>query len=493
MELFNRFKLAYKAFKGSAPDPRLAVKAAYSAAEYSPNRRQVHAPVTSARVDISTTPRMRIVGLSRYLEQNDALVNRFLDLMEQYVVGPHGLRIRPASLEQQWNANAQREIDEWSPYADLCSRQSFDQLQSLICRLWAVDGEVFIYLTQSPDTGRPRIQLLETQQVATPPHLRGDRDIVDGVELTEYGRPEAYWIWTGGDQNPLNKEGWSRVPADRIVHVFEPSRAGQVRGLPLFHAVINDLLDLQELQGLEMLAAKDAAVTSKVIKTKTPDMTEDDMGVGASLRKVQPSEEDTIDKSTYYREVLGAETAVLQDGDEMEQFQSNRPSVAVQQFWDHVIARSMAGAGLPVEVVLLSRTGGTQTRAALDMANAWFRSRSAALSQHLGRVYEYVIGSAIDEGLLKSPPFDWRKYRYTPPRAINVDAGRNSAALINEWRSGFRSLDMICSEMGLEWKDVVNQRIEEITYIKELAAQKGHKRAEVMLLDPNELSAGVED
>ena len=480
----------------SDPSEGSVVLASYPAAQSTPNRRTIQASVQSARLDISPFERLRMVAISRELERGDALVNRFLDLAEQYSVGPNGLRLRPASADAEWAKLARLEFEGWMPYADIASRQGWSQLESLILRLMLVDGEIFIFLTESEESGRPRVQLLETQCVATPPHLRAyeGRQIVEGVELDANGRPTAYWVALQSAPSPyvgFNQQ-WERVPAEQIIHVFEPSRPGQVRGLPIFYPVINDILDLQELQGLEMLAAKDAAETSKVINNETGEAHQETSGIGDSLRRrvaAAAAPETEEQRQAYYQQAIGGKTVVLKRGDDMKQFESQRPSVAVQQFWDYVGARAMAGAGLPIEIIIMKSLQGTMTRAALDMANAWFRSRSAALVGHLGRVYEHVIERSHAQGFLPSLPADWRKFRYTPPRSINVDVGRQSVALINEWKAGWRTLDEIANQLGYEWEEILEQKAREMAFAKELAARYGIDRAELIQMTPNETAA----
>jgi len=466
--IFSRLRLAGAALSGKAMTRKQANQAGYAAAEFSRARKFRHVPVRSAREDITKLERTRLVGLSRDMERNDALVNRFLDLLEQYAVGPHGLRISPVSTDEEWNRLAEDQITAWAPYADLSTRMSWGQMQSLIARLWAVDGEVFLHLTESPDSQRPRIQILESHQVAQPPGNVTNAEVVDGIELADYGRPVAYWVDRG-------KDNWVRLEAESVVHVMEPARAGQFRGLPIFHPVLNDLLDLQELQELEMLVAKDHARTSKVVESESGELDEE-YEIGGSLLPAEESQ----DREAYYERALGAETVVLRPGDKFEQFQSTRPSEAVQKFWDYVSARAMAGLGVPVQIVLLGSLQGTMTRAALDMANGFFRARSAALAEHFARVHHYVLEKARESGNLPFLPSDWRKWRYTPPRAINVDVGRNSAALIKEFESGFRTLEDIGAEFGWDWRDRLRQKAKESAEVRELAEEFGVEETRIV-------------
>lgn len=423
-----------------------------------------------AKKEINYAVRRSLVDWSRDLEKKDPFFNRFLDLCEQYVVGPNGLRIVSASKDAKFAADATAVWEAWCPYADISSRFSFNQRQSLIEREAETVGETFIYLCFG-STNRPRIQLFESESCETPPELAQDPTISDGIRYEPTGRPRSYFFKVGEEKGVPK---FQEIAAESIVHIGEPSRINQGRYLPITYAVLKDLIDLTELQNFEMLAAKDAARTSKVIKTKNGEALSP-----AALRRqqVNRSTQDgagntvTETKSEYYEKVVGAETVVLQRDDELMQFASNRPSVAVQSFWDYVSARSAAGLGLPLEIMVMRSIQGTMARGAFDMANSFFRCRSASRAESFARVWEHVIGN--DLSLRRNLPPDWRAISYTPPKAINVDVGRNSAAMINELKVGATNFDLIYGPLGLDWKVEVGKWLDQRQYIKEEEAKRG--------------------
>jgi capsid protein len=443
------------------------VLAGYHLQEWTPDRRWWVNTSQEAKKDIPYGVRRSMLSWSRDLERRDPLFNRFLDLCEQYVIGPTGLRIVSDSANTAWGARANAEFAGWEPYCDISSLFGWGQRQSLIEREVEVAGEVFIHLTFG-STARPRIKLIESEHIETPPGLTEKDRVFDGVRLDANDRPVSYFIKPADPSKP-----WPEIPAEQMLHIFEPSRVGQVRGLPIVYAVLRDLIDLDELQGFEMRAAKDAARTSKVIKTATGEVSVSQLRRSRLDKSTQTPAGTAVtsSKSDFYHDVIGAETVVLQKGDEYQQFASDRPSVAVQSFWDYVSARAAAGLGLPVEILIMRSLQGTMTRAALDMANGFFRCRTAARGEAFRRVWEHVIGSTLP--LRAGQPGDWRNIKFTPPRAINVDVGRNSTALINEWKAGFRTLESIAAETGQDWQDIIDQRGREASYAKEKEVQLG--------------------
>lgn len=462
---------------GAAARFVVAPKARYEGARQTTQRSTLHGSVQNARHDIDAYNRYELVRRSRYFERNNAFVNRLADLTEQYTVG-QGLTFFPSSQDTEWNARALSYWRDWTKFADLSSRLSFGTLQGIIARALFVDGEIFILLTRG-ESGRPRIQLVESHRVKTPP--TGAKNIIDGIEIDDRGRPIAYHIVS---EDSDRKETFTRAAAEFVVHVFEPGRPGQYRGLPMLYPVMNDLHDLDDLQIFEMQAAKEASRVQNVIKTSTGEVSDDDLIRGTM------SGSDNVERADYYKDIFAGEVKVLKHGDDFQQFRVERPSAATSGYWDYLTSKVCCGVGIPKEIVLPSSMQGTSMRSVLDIANSFFRGRSAVIADHLRRVYEYVMEVAIQsEPSLQTPPVDWYRSTYRAPRSINVDVGRNSAAAVAEFKTGMRTLQSIYAETGEDWREQLRQKASEIAYARELANEFNVDRAEIMTLDPNELSA----
>lgn len=417
-------------------------------------------PNQAAHLDISKATREEIRRKAYFFEKNHPLVQKLAGLFEQYVVG-QGIQFFPASSNTDWNLRAKATWDTWRKYAAVDNLQGFDSLQGIMARRWFIDGEIFVYLLTS-DQGFPRIQLLESMRCKTPPKLatREGKDIFDGVQVDKNGRPVAYYF--DDSEKP--------IPADKIVHIFEPERPGQYRGISFFASCIKTLHDLSDLQMFEMQAAKRAARTTDVVKKGPGQNTADILkrlkqGAATHAAAATPM----AGAVEYLTEINGAKPVILDIGEEYTQYKSDRPSVVVQSFWQKLEASICAAVEIPYILVYPESMQGTVFRGAIDSAAATFRSRYAALVIHLTRIYEFAIENQLR--LIGAPPIDWRNVDSRPPKAVNVDVGRNSSAVINEIAAGIRSHQGVIAEDGGDWKAVLRQKAETWAYVNELAAK----------------------
>lgn len=445
--------------------------ARYEGATWSPSRSWIPAAVQSARFDAGSATRLELVRKSRYFEKNNAIANRMADLFECYTIGA-GLQLNPASSDPKWNANAKIAWEGWTALCDLTSRQGFGTLMGLAVRTWFIDGECFILLTRG-ESGRPRIQLLESHLVATPPALadqEGD-SIIDGIQVDRNGRPTAYWV---AHEDRRGNRSYRSVPAEFVIHLFEPSRPGQYRGLPFPYPVINDLHDLDDLQMLENKAARDAAEVSNIIKNSIGEIDDEELirRVRAVTNQDAQGQTTTENRAEAVRETIGGRTVSLQPGEELIQFKSDRPSVATKEYWRFLAEKVCAGVGIPYVIVFPDSMQGTVYRGALDMANAWFRTRFLVPAGVAARIYEYVMDfERVNNPVLRDPPGDWRNVIVHPPRAVNVDVGRNSVAMLRELESGTRTYAFTYAEVGMDWRQMLEQKAIEAAFIRELAAR----------------------
>ena len=475
--LGQRIRSAWQSF-------RHPILARYEGAVQQPYRSWIRTPVQPARLDINKASRTNLLRKARYFERNSDLVNKLADLYEQYVVGP-GLQFFPATSDLAWNEAALTYWQDWKLSADITSRQSFDVLQGIVARATVIDGESFILLLD--DDEGPRLQVIESPMCATPPQLvkeEGKR-IVDGVEVDPRGKPVAYWFSEDGPvvqdgvfQAPPQPSSWQRVEAEAVVHVFEPSRAGQYRGLTLLHPCINTLHDLDDLQLLEMKAARDAAEISNVLEAAAGSSS---TAAAIATDGVSLTCPDAAGRQSYIEAAIGGRTAIIQPGEKIQQFRSERPSVATKDYWTSLESKVCAGLGISRQLVYPESLQGTVERAVLSVQSSWFRIRSHALCDRLRLVYEFVIRSGIEKGELAGAPADWRRFNWRPPKSVVVDVGRDSAAMLNELAAGIRTYEDILAEMGIDSKEQLRRRADEVVFIKSLAAERG--------IDPDEIAA----
>ena len=442
----------------------------YEGAQQSLRRSYLDTSYTSARFDVTSSTRQAIVRKSRYFEQNNAILNRLGDLFESYTVGS-SFSVQPASSDPAWNLKAKKWFDIWCRYPDIGSRQSFGTLMGQAARGWFFDGESFILLTKG-ESGKPRLQLLEAQSVATPVGMESDQTVFDGIRFDpRTGRAVSYFV--GSEKTQGNLVDVRAIPSDSVVHIYEPNRAGQLRGIPFVSCVINDLHDLDDLQKLEMEACKLGASVAQIVKTVSGEVQASNLRAGTASTTANTAE-------NYYEQVFGSAVKVLKHGDEFQQFATERPGVNMREYWRQLTEKVCAGVGIPYVLVFPESMQGTVYRGALDMSAVWFKSRHHVMATAARRIYEYVMEYAIKtDPTLNDAPSDWYEVAITAPRAPNVDVGRNSAAQLKELEAGIITYDEVYGSRGLDWRSSLEAKAQQALFVRQLADKYGLDVSEI--------------
>lgn len=458
--------------------------------------------VQDAKYDIDPYTRTELLRVSRYFEKNSWVSQRLSAVFNQYTFGPHGLQFTPATEDEDFNQVAGPWWNSWSKFPDQTSQQPLGVLERVMGTRWFFDGEISLYKTKSPDTGRPRVQLIEAHRIQNPGTDIADNGnyICDGVELDDSsGRPTAFYVaqiqagsYLGGYAGSYMNSGllgnlvpsplvsqaveFVRVPAERMIRLFEPSRAGQHRGIGSLHSVLRTIQDLHELNFLEKLRAKDAARTSAWITTPTGQANARglralNLSTGSANQagqlQIKPAPQ-------YFETVEGAERQYLKLGEDVKFLANPNPSASAQWFYDYLVRQICAGSGISALLVMPWSLQGTVTRADLDIMSGYFRCKSSVAIAAIRELYVYVMGWAVKyDRQLDGAPDDWFEVTATPPRSPNVDVGRNSAAIISEYQAGLRTLADICGELGHDWRRVLKQRSIEYKFSAALAKELG--------------------
>ncbi len=485
-------------------DRRLAEAPAMPEARYEAamvpyqTRSWLYEGVQGAEYDIDQYTRTELLRVSRYFEKNSWVCKRLCSVFNQYVFGSHGLQMVPATEDDNFNQAAGQWWASWTKFPDLTSQQPLSVLEHVMGRRWFFDGEIWAYKTKSPDTGRPRIQLIEAQRIQTPDGDLADNgnQIVDGLELDDStGRPVAAYVGQRSNNAAAGSYGYQnsglmgssstligqltdyvRVPMERLLHLFEPERAQQNRGIGYLYPVLRTVQDLHELNFLEKIRAKDAASKSIWITNSTGQA--NPRGLRALALATQSTNQSGQTTSRpapqYFEDTEAAQTRYLKTGEDAKILANPNPSAATQWFYDYLVRQICAGTGISALLVMPWSLQGTVTRADLDIMSGYFRCKSSVAIAAIRELYTWVMGWACKyDRSLDGYPDDWFEVTATPPRSPNVDVGRNSAAIISEYQAGLRTLADICGELGHDWRRVLKQRSVEYKFSKALADELG--------------------
>ncbi|MFD2755679.1 phage portal protein [Comamonas terrae] len=150
---------------------------------------------------------------------------------------------------------------DWVPHADYDGLLDFYGLEAKIERTRDIDGAVLIrkHIQKMGAVVPLRLQVLEIDylDVARSGVLSGGNEIISGIEFDRRGRRVAYYLF---DRHPGDTGNWTvgrsgssnRVPADEVIHYFNPERPGQQDGITRLAPIIAKVRDLHTYSDSEL-------------------------------------------------------------------------------------------------------------------------------------------------------------------------------------------------------------------------------------------------
>lgn len=212
-----------------------------------------------------------VIGRSRYLCTNNPYA---VSAKEQWVSSLAGFGIKPSSLipDREAKKALQALWLAWTDEADHDDRLDFYGLQALVASELFEAGECFIRFRAAPEneTVPFRLQVLPTEMLP----YQGDKTAASGnvielgIEFNQQGKRVAYHFYEEHPGDLMNRRSGRtvRVPADEVLHLYRPLRAGQLRGIPqsvasMVRLAMLDLYDDAELERKRTTALFAAFVT----------------------------------------------------------------------------------------------------------------------------------------------------------------------------------------------------------------------------------------
>ncbi|PTY02396.1 hypothetical protein DB346_09845 [Verrucomicrobia bacterium LW23] len=461
-EMKATFRQRAKSFAAKWLPPALVPKAwgsPYESANRSPRRGAVPgAGPGDTKRDLSPGIRSELVRRSRYLLKNSGFVRELVGSMAIYSVGD-GLRPQAQSPDPAWNRKAEELFRRWSARCEVTRRFSFEECQSIACRGVDADGEYFIHKTRTRD-GLPALQLIESHRVGQGDFAKDGDTCVDGITLDAWGGPVSYRV--------LEDSGIRELPAESVLHVFEPESATAVRTAPTVQHSINHILDEMELLALEKHAVKDNADIARILKTARGALEESgDFSVGTPGGSGECSDPSALQK------IIGGKLVALKPDESLDSFVSSRPSPTFTGFLTHLRRDSALGV-IPYEFAADSSSiTGAGVRLVVAKADRRFSFRQLILIQRLMKpVWAYVIGDAIARGELENV-VDWHRISCVCPKRITVDAGREAQQNRADVEMGLKTISDHYEELGADFGEELERRARDARMILETAAKYG--------------------
>lgn len=211
---------------------------------------------------------------SRELYYNNEYAKHFYRLLKNNVVGPRGIVLQVKSkdtngkLDREANQMIEASWKKWGRkgVCDVTGKYTWIDVQKIALVNCARDGEVLIRKVNGFDnTFGFALQLIEAdlldENLTTT--LRNGNTIRMGIEFNKWDSPVAYWIFKKSPGDLLHSQtpgsAYDRIPAEEIIHLFDPDFVRQSRGFPWGHAVMSRLKKIDIYENNEIVAAGIAA------------------------------------------------------------------------------------------------------------------------------------------------------------------------------------------------------------------------------------------
>jgi len=346
-----------------------------------------------------------------------------------------------------------------------------------------VDGEVFVLLTQPPN-GFPQYQSIPSHRIATPQGYEdGDKlkggEHKDGIIYHKSGAPKLY-AFVDKD-NELVK--W--IPAQSIIHLYDPEWQQQGRGLSALTHCINDCRDIIQSTEWERLAMMQFSSVT-FIEHNESGAPEDN---GAIL-----TETGSTDRGVTTQMLDGGTSRYIRagSGGKIEAFQYNRPGNPFHEFHERLLKSAYAGLSWPYAFYSGHGTGGgTAQRTEIAMAQKSIEDRQDLLMHGVKRLVGYAVAKAQQRGDLPEAK-EWWKWSFSTPPKLTIDDGRVLKELETLWKIGGANMREIVEMRGKTLEEHFEERANEIA-LREKAARKAEEkheveidRREMSLITPNE-------
>lgn len=398
---------------------------------------------TSTDGNAATAPFVgRLRDVARDLVRNNPYAESALATIVDHTVG--------------WGIVARPQLPWWKAWAestacDADGRNDLAGLQKLVIRTVAEAGEVLVRRRlRRPEDGLPiplQLQVLEPDHLDTSKHgytLPNGGRIVYGVEFDPLGKRVAYWLYP---EHPGNS-AWpsvasQRIPADGVLHIFKPVRAGAVRGASWFAPVLVRFKDFDEFEDATLMKQKIAAclavITSDVDGTGAPLGTADD-GSTPGLDYIEPG--------GIHNVAPGRSVTVLQP-----------PSVREYPDYCNVTLRAIAaGLGVTYEDLTGDYTNMPFSAARMSRIRHWARVEDwrwrLLIPQFCDPVYGWATQAATIMNLQTAPK---AKASWTCPPMPMIEPDKEGLAAQRLARSGVMSIPELIRERGYDPDELLEE------------------------------------
>ncbi len=407
---------------------------------------------------------------SAELERDDSIACGLVKTFTDNVIGSRGLEPQVRTQDRTLNDAIESVWHERAGQLHPVDQLTYGQAQRLKFRRALVDGDVLV--VASSDPGEPiSFEIVEAPRIQTPAGKINDPSIVSGVERDARKRPIAYHVGDyggeyGGGGKPV------RVEAERAHMLRHVLRSGQSRGVSYFHAVLQDIRDLDLLLVASLKRTQIAACLALFIESELPitDLTE------ATEQTYGYKLDQAIEPGMIFK---------LFPGEKVSSLLPNFPVPELVPFTVAIARRIGVALGVSWQTLLrdFSQSNYSSARTTLLDDRRTFQALQEWFIPLLDWEWAQVMADARlrgDPRLANVDDAAIRSVRWVAQGWQWVDPQKEALAIQLELQLGTTTLRDVCQSMGKDWEQITSQRVEEAALLKQMRLEAGLKPSDML-------------
>ena len=348
-------------------------------------------------------------------------------------------------------------------------------LQRLAVDTWLDGGECFIrrrprFLDDDELAVPLQVQLIEPDYcpLLTTKSFDGlpaNNEIRLGVEFDKRGKRIAYWFFKEHPGDDASKIGMPsadslvRVAASDVIHLFEPTRAGQIRGVPHLAAVLMRLRNSADYDDATLERMKLSNLFAGFIETTVPSA-DPESGDYNTIT----GEEEVYDEGG--APLIGLAPGLMQSLAPGEKMSWSNPPEAGVTFPDYMRVQNLgvaAGVGLPAELLTgdLREISDRTLRVMINefRRHAEQRQWQIIIPQMCQRIIEWFGQAAVLAGKISVEEYELvRRPKHSPHGWAHIHPVQDPQGKKLEVEAGFRSRASVIAERGDDPVEVDEER-----------------------------------
>jgi lambda family phage portal protein len=402
--------------------------------------------------------RIQLMSEARDLMQNFPLVKGLLIELATYAFGT--VRYQARTGDTKRDEEYETAWEEWCRQCDISGRHNFQNFVRLAFLSMLRDGDCGV--VQRMTAATYKLQLIEADRIGRPQEqntgniVNPDQYFSGIVVNPKTGEPLKYRIFRrtreGMYTDPVD------VPASKFLHLFDPLRYDQYRGITALDAAIPTCRDIYDIMRYEKFAVKWSSSNTAVIEKNggEPDEWNTRRENGQTLEEIQ------YGRINY-----------VSEGEKVSPFQSQRPNASFEAFIQQLERQVCLSLQIPYGFFVNSSASGGGVTGRLESQKArriCARYQSLMTDLFLEPVKNSFLMWAMTNGVIKASP-NFRIGRWQFSAWPTADIGRESAANIEEHKLGLKTAADIYAEQGKDWEEEFEQIAREQVTLDRLAKE----------------------